>query len=414
VNQKVSSAKTQGAPGRHPASQIFSPHARRAVGAFLVLFALAASAYVLHGQGRAALALSLVFGAIFGVALQRSRFCFFCIIRDWLDERNAEGLLGLALALAVGIAGYTVVFGSWLPDAATGRLPPDAFIGPVSLALVLAGLSFGAGMAISGSCISAHLYRLGEGSPTAPFALVGSALGFVLGFLTWNPIYLSIIAGAPIIWLPAWLGYAGALIVSLAVLALLALAVSRGSRPSKGATPSADIWRRIFVDRWPTWVGGLVIGMLGTASYLRVAPLGVTAEIGSRARQAANALGLIPARLEGLDTLRGCVSMMRDALLTNNGMFVLALVAASFAAALVSGRFAPARPTADQMIRGLLGGVLLGWGAMTGLGCTIGTLLSGIMAGALSGWIFGAAVFIAIAVTLRLGRRAGLLASSYG
>jgi len=47
-------------------------------------------------------------------------------------------------------------------------------------------------------------------------------------------------------------------------------------------------------------------------------------------------------------------------------------------------------------MRGISGGVLLGWGAMTGLGCTIGTLLSGGMAGALSGWVFGAAVFLAV------------------
>jgi hypothetical protein len=30
----------------------------------------------------------------------------------------------------------------------------------------------------------------------------------------------------------------------------------------------------------------------------------------------------------------------------------------------------------------------MGWGAMTGLGCTVGVLLSGIHAGALSGWVF--------------------------
>ena len=43
-----------------------------------------------------------------------------------------------------------------------------------------------------------------------------------------------------------------------------------------------------------------------------------------------------------------------------------------------------------QWCSGLAGGMLLGWGAMTGLGCTVGTLLSGIMAGALSGWVFAA------------------------
>lgn len=46
---------------------------------------------------------------------------------------------------------------------------------------------------------------------------------------------------------------------------------------------------------------------------------------------------------------------------------------------------------------------------MIGLGCTVGTLLSGIMAGALSGWVFGAAVFIGVAITLSAGRKTGLL-----
>ena len=47
---------------------------------------------------------------------------------------------------------------------------------------------------------------------------------------------------------------------------------------------------------------------------------------------------------------------------------------------------------------------------MTGLGCSVGTLLSGIMAGALSGWVFGIATFAGAGATLWLGRRTGLLA----
>ena len=60
-------------------------------------------------------------------------------------------------------------------------------------------------------------------------------------------------------------------------------------------------------------------------------------------------------------------------------------------------------------MRGLVGGVLLGFGAMIGLGCSIGTFLSGIMAGAVSGWVFGAAMLAGVTATLLVGRRIGLL-----
>jgi uncharacterized membrane protein YedE/YeeE len=355
------------------------------------------------------LSLSLTFGALFGFVLQRSRFCFLCIFRDFVDKRDARGLFGILVALAVGITGYTLIFGAWLPDPASGRLPPDAFIGPVSTVLVLAGLAFGVGMAISGSCVSAHLYRLGEGSPTAPFALAGTVAGFALGFLTWNPLYLAYVSDAPAMWLPRVFGYAGAVVVSLAVLVALSWLLMRASRQPAQRARAPDPLQRIFVERWPPWAGGLAVGALGVAAYFRTAPLGVTAELGARARQAGDALHLLPQRLEGLDTLRGCIAVARDAMLSPNGYFVVGLVLAAFAAALVAGQFRPGWPTGGQITRGLVGGVLLGWGAMTALGCTIGTLLSGIMAGALSGWVFGLAVFAGVAATLRIGRSTSLL-----
>ena len=57
-----------------------------------------------------------MFGALFGFVLQRSRFCFLCVWRDLLDRGDPRGVLGILAALAVGMAGYAVVFGAWLPD----------------------------------------------------------------------------------------------------------------------------------------------------------------------------------------------------------------------------------------------------------------------------------------------------------
>ncbi|NBY61958.1 MAG: hypothetical protein EBQ54_06595 [Actinobacteria bacterium] len=98
------------------------------------------------------------------------------------------------------------MFGLYLPNPKGEGLPPAAHIAPVSLALVLGAFAFGLGMVLSGACISGHLYRLGEGSLRAIPALVGSLIGFGLGFMTWNTLYLEQVSESPLLWLPRWLG----------------------------------------------------------------------------------------------------------------------------------------------------------------------------------------------------------------
>ncbi|MGE0154178.1 MAG: YeeE/YedE family protein [Reyranellaceae bacterium] len=374
----------------------------------IALAALAAAVFLSARPGDgAALSLSLVLGLALGFAFQRSRFCFFCHARDFIERRDPRGLLAIVLALAIGAAGYHFLFGAWLPKPIPPRLPPDAFIGPVSWVLAVAGLVFGLGMAVSGSCISAHLYRLGEGAPVAPFALLGAVIGLGLGFATWNPLYLLAVAGAPSLWLPHFLGYGGSLALQLAVLAALALYLMRhlpAATAASAASPGSvgDRLARLFEGRWPYWSGGAVVGVIGFAIVLRLPPLGVTAALSAAAREGGTALHLLPQRLEGLDLLKGCATLIQSGLLSPNLMLILGIVAGGFAGAIAARQFAPARPQPRDVSRGLLGGVLLGWGATTALGCTIGTLLSGIMAGAVSGWIFAVAAFAGVWLGLLL------------
>jgi uncharacterized membrane protein YedE/YeeE len=350
------------------------------------------------------LSLSLILGIFFGVCLQRSRFCFFCVTRDFIDQRDSRGLLGIVAALAIGVLGYALIFGAILPEPLGKRLPPDAHIGPVSWVLALAALVFGAGMALSGSCISAHLYRLGEGAFGSLFALLGAVAGFLLGFKTWNLLYLRVIQEAPVIWLPNYWGYDGAVLAQLGVLAVVAVFLLVKHRPSSAPVDTVNFIEAIITRRWPTYVGGILIGALGAAAYFRIAPLGVTAEIGSIARTVGSAGLWLPERLEGLDSFTGCATVVKETLLSNNGVFILGLVFAAFAAALVAGQFRPQLPDWRSAVRQFFGGVLLGWGSMTALGCTVGTLLSGIMAGALSGWVFGIFCLVGLWLTWCLRR----------
>ena len=69
-------------------------------------------------------------------------------------------------------------------------------------------------------------------------------------------------------------------------------------------------------------------------------------------------------------------------------MFIFGVVLGSFALATFSGDFKIQIPKIKESIRSFAGGILMGFGSMLALGCTVGTLLSGIMAASLSGWIF--------------------------
>ncbi|MGE0256062.1 MAG: YeeE/YedE family protein [Alphaproteobacteria bacterium] len=366
--------------------------APRLAGALAIATAVATVAWWLSGRpGEGpAFAFSWLAGAAFGFVIQRSRFCFLCILRDWVAARDPRGLLAILAALAVGTVGYMAVYGAWLPDPFAGRLPPDAHIGAVGWPLAVAAAVFGLGMALSGACISAHLYRLGEGWPLAPFGLLGTVAGFVLGFVTWPFMWTHGVRDAPVLWLPGLVGYGPTLLALLALFGGLAVLLLRlGRRPvDVPVPPPSGLAQAVLGGRWPAWVGGLLVGMIGTVAYLRVGPLGVTAELGSAGRMLAADAGLIADRLDGLDTLRGCIAAVRETVLSENGCFIFGLVAGALAGGIGGGQFRPRRPDGTEVARSLAGGVLLGWGAMTALGCTVGVLLSGTMAGAVSGLVF--------------------------
>lgn len=375
--------------------------------ALSVLGAIIVGAYALHDtQGRgAAASLSLLIGAALGIVFQRGRFCFYCITRDYVEDGDSTGMFSILSALAVGGVGYALVFGAFLPNAYAGRLPPDAHIGPVSWVVFLGAFVFGVGMVLSGACVSGHLYRLGEGYTRAPFALFGAMIGFGIGFLTWQPLYLSTIFYAPTGWLPATFGYGGALAVHLALLSVLAIFLLRALpeiKPGAGGklTPSR-IWHMVFGQRWNPLVTGAIVAVIGAFAYFRLRPLGVTSQIGSITRTAMTDWGLLHDRLNGLDTFAGCVTLVVQTI-TDNGFLIGGLVLGSFAVALLSGKFQLSRLTPLNATTALLGGVLQGWGSMIALGCTVGTLLSGISAFAVSGWVFGAGVLLGITVGVKL------------
>ena len=333
-------------------------------------------------------------GISLGLLLERGRFCFFCIYREGIEDKNTTPFLSILVAIASGSIGYAIIFGQFLPDTSGDSLPPAAHIGPVSWPLVVAALAFGIGMSLSGACISGHLYRIGQGYLRAIPALIGVLIGFVIAFLTWNWLYLRAIADAPTIWLPHTFGYAGSILITfVALIAIAVFAIKKGknsepirSQPLQVLT-FKSIYRKVIAERWSPITTGALVGIVGTFAYLRVEPLGVTRQLSTSARTFMENRNIGPDSILGLDRMAGCIAVVSEAI-TNNGWLAIGIIGSSFAAALAGGRFKLSKLTFKNSIASLIGGVLLGWGSMTALGCTIGVLLSGTQAFALSGWVF--------------------------
>ena len=259
----------------------------RTVFSALIVLCLIIGAYVLQARsnGDATPAFSLLIGTSLGIVFERGRFCFYCIFREAIEERVTRPLLSVIAALVVGAVGHAVLFGLFLPNPKGEGLPPNAHISPVSIPLILGAFAFGIGMVLSGACISGHLYRLGQGYLRAIPALFGSLIGFGLGFLTWNTLYLNQISSSPVWWLPRWLGYGGSLVVTIVVLGSLAIYVFVRDTSTREQTQPANISSlsqvrdMVLVRRWSPAITGSIVGLIGVFAYLRVSPLGVTAQL---------------------------------------------------------------------------------------------------------------------------------------
>jgi hypothetical protein len=74
-------------------------------------------AYVLSGrEGTGAQAsFSLLIGTALGIIFERARFCFFCIFRDAIEDRNTTPILSVLSAIAVGsvVALLAFLFRNW-------------------------------------------------------------------------------------------------------------------------------------------------------------------------------------------------------------------------------------------------------------------------------------------------------------
>ena len=160
----------------------------------------------------------LIFGVVFGMILQRSRFCFTAAFRDPVITGSTSLTRAAFLAVTVGTIGFSALS---LYSISTGGKPMGTdSVAPLSILTVIGGIMFGIGMVTAGGCASGTLMRVGEGFQLQWVALLCFMLGSVAG--AWAMGFLEPLGKANIkVYLPDHLGWAGALIFQFALIAIV-------------------------------------------------------------------------------------------------------------------------------------------------------------------------------------------------
>ncbi len=311
-------------------------------------------------------------GLAFGVVVQRQRFCLVAAVGNLAVMGDWRHLHAFLAAFAVAIAGT-----QWLEAGGWVAVADSAYRGARFdwLGAGLGGLIFGFGATLAGGCAARTLVRAAEGNLGGWMALLGFALAAYLaqfGFLSPSRAALS---------------DATAVVISSGDNSIAMLA---GASPAVAGIVAAivcivmlDILGRGTHDRYLVASGAVIGALVVTAWWIT----------GHLARDEFSPVP--PSALN----ISGPLARMVRYLLTGDGSpgfgipFVLGTVVGAAASTVSRGTFHWQWPPVRSIPNLLIGGILMGIGAIMAGGCNIGQALSGVSTLSLQSLVAAGAMF---------------------
>lgn len=342
---------------------------------------------------------------VFGAVANKTNFCTMGALSDVVNMEHWGRMRMWLLAIAVAIVGTTTLFAMGLID-----LSKTIYVRPTLplLSLVVGGAVFGVGMTLAGGCVNKNLIRVGGGSLRSLVVLVFVGISAYMTlkglFGQWRVSLLDPVA----LDLSRW-GLGGqtlphilakltglpdktALWASAAVVALALAAFALKDKRFR-ANPNQLL-------------GGAVLGLLVVAAWYLTGHIGHgenpdTMEIvyfatNTRTLESFSFVAPVAFSLELL-----MLWTDKSLLITFGIASALGVVLGSLAYALVSRSFRwEGFASIDDLRTQLLGAVLMGFGGVTALGCTVGQGLSGVSTLALGSFVVLASIMAGCVATL--------------
>ena len=352
------------------------------------------------------LVLAFVAALLFGAVGQRTRFCTMGAITDMVVMREPTRMRMWMLAAGTAILGFNAMVAlGWVHAA------DSIYAGPrlLWLSAGVGGLMFGAGMVLASGCTSKNLMRVGTGNLKALVVLLVVAFA---GFATLKGAtaivrvrFLDSVAAdlGRSQDLPSLVATAGAMdpIVAAALLGL----VAGGGLVLAAVLPRSSRSGELLL-------GGLGIGVAVLLAWYASGVVGFVAE--NPATLEPVFAGTVTHRMESLSFV-AAVSYAADYVLFLSDASKVLTMGIVTAFGVVIGSFASAAWSRQLRWEGfagvedlgthLVGGVLMGVGGVTALGCSVGQGLAGLSTLSLGSLVAVAAMVTGAVATTRFQMR---------
>ncbi|HJW10567.1 MAG TPA: YeeE/YedE family protein [Albitalea sp.] len=348
-------------------------------------------------------ALAFVFGAV----ANRSNFCTMGAVSDIVNMGHWGRMRMWLLAVAVALIGANLLAYFGLVDLSKSvyQRPTLAW-----LSLMVGGLTFGVGMTLAAGCANKNLVRLGGGSLRSLVVLTFLAISSYMTlkglFGQWrasalDPVSIDLAAlGLTAPSLPALLAKWTGLPAKTALLVTLC---------AIGAGLLVFVFKdRRFRRNAAQVLGAVALGLLVVAGWYLSGHLGYgenpetleTVYFGTNSRTL-ETLSFVGPTAYSLELLMLWTD--KSLHLTFGIASVIGVVLGSFAYAVATRQFRwEGFASLADLRNQLLGALLMGFGGVTALGCTIGQGLSGLSTLALGSFIAVAGIVAGAAATLKL------------
>jgi uncharacterized membrane protein YedE/YeeE len=347
-----------------------------------------------------AFALAFIFGAVGN----KTNFCTMGAVSDWVNMGDTSRMRMWLLAIAVALLGSSALQFAGVVDLANSIYPGPNF---TWLSYIVGGFLFGVGMTLGSGCGSKTLIRIGAGNlkSLVVYVFLGIAAYMTLRGL-FGAFRVDVLERASIQLatgqdLPSLLAAATGT-GRAAWRAILTLAIGAGL--AAFAYSSRD-----FRSNFDYTLGGVVTGLVVVGGWYVSGHIGHIAEDPETLQEAF--LATNSGRMESFSFVSPMAYTLeylmfwtdKSKIITYGIASGLGVIAGSAAYALATRTFRwegfrDAEDTANHM----LGGILMGFGGITALGCTIGQAITGISTLALGSIITFAAIVAGAALTMKL------------